>query len=151
MKSVKCYIPSPETPLIRSLSSNKLYQTSGSDSPTKKTDDDKHKPLSATVSNAVPRQQVLITLSFLYQMPREMNSRVRPRDRPQLPDDLPKRMLFRKHIEQISPSAYHILYPLRIQIMRESHPIVVAIRFHLEHKLAYAPETETAMPTRVGQ
>ena len=35
--------------------------------------------------------------------------------------------------------------------MRESNTVGVTVRFHLEYKLADAPETETAMPTRVCQ
>ena len=35
--------------------------------------------------------------------------------------------------------------------MREPNTVIVTIRFHLEHKLANASETETAVPTRVRQ
>lgn len=35
--------------------------------------------------------------------------------------------------------------------MREPNTVIVTIRFHLEHKLAYTPETETAMPTSIRQ
>jgi hypothetical protein len=75
-----------------------------------------------------------------------MDSRICTWNGPQLGNDLLECILFRKHVEKICPSAYHILDPFRVQEVLEFDTIHMAIRLHLEDKVADVAEAKTAVP-----
>lgn len=72
-------------------------------------------------------------------------------NRSHLPNDLLERVLLWKHIEKISPLAYHSLNSLWVQKVGEPHPIEVTIGLHLEYELADAAEAKAAMPPGICQ
>lgn len=66
-------------------------------------------------------------------------------------DDLLERILLRKHIKQISPSANYFLNSFRVQKFREPHSIKMTVCFHLEYELADMAEAKATMPPSVCQ
>ena len=100
----------------------------------------------ATFSPAVPGEKITVPVKILKQITRKMNSRECAWNVAQLCNDFLERILFRKHVKKIRPSANDILNPLRVQEVLESDPIHMAISFHLEGKITDVPETKTAVP-----
>lgn len=69
------------------------------------------------------------------------------RDRPHLPDHLLERVLLREHIKEVCSLTYDSLDSSLIQVVREPHPINMAVGLHLEYELFDGTEAEATMPS----
>lgn len=100
----------------------------------------------ATFSHAIARKKIFVLLGFLKQPSREMNRRICTRNRSQLGNDLLECVFFRKHVEKISPLAYHMLDSFGVQEVLESNPVNMAISIHFEDKIIYVAKAKAAVP-----